>query len=60
MLNKRGMDLSINTIILLILGLIVLVVMIIIFSGPSGDFFGFVKEQLGIGGRLVNETNPLK
>ena len=60
MLNKRGMDLSINAIVIIILALLVLIVMILIFTGASSDFLGFVKQQLGIGKTLANETGFIK
>lgn len=44
MANKKGSSLSINTIIYLILGLLVLVLVILIFSGEIGNVFNSVKD----------------
>ena len=56
MFNKRGMDLSINTIIIIILALLVLVIAILMLTGVSGGFLDTIRNQLGFGKSLVNES----
>lgn len=54
-LSKRGSELSLNTVILLILGAVVLIVIILIFYGGLAKFFipklkSFFQQILSLGG----------
>ena len=55
-MNKKGAELSINTLIIIILAIIVLVTMIFIFSSAARQFaaaiFTWLKNSLG----MLNET----
>ena len=44
MFNKRGEGLTVNTIIYIILGLLVLILVILIFTGQAGPIFESVKN----------------
>ncbi len=51
-MNKKGVELSINTIIIIILAILVLIVILFIFSGAMRDFaanlFAKLKTALGL------------
>ena len=55
MFQKRG-DLSITSSVVIILALLVLVVVLIIFSNTSNGFLVAIKQQLGFGQTLLNES----
>ena len=44
MLYKKGQGLSIETTIMVLLALLGLIIVILVFTGQSGDFFDSVKE----------------
>ncbi|MFH1376522.1 MAG: hypothetical protein ABIH25_02705 [Candidatus Woesearchaeota archaeon] len=46
MFNKKGEGLSISTIVYLILGLLVLILLILIFTGQASSIFDSVKETI--------------
>lgn len=54
MLNKKGDGLSINTIIYLIIGLLVLILLVLIFTGQAESIFGSVKGFI----KNVLDMNP--
>ena len=57
MLKKRNADLSISVIILVVLGLIVLLVMVTIFSNQSGKTFTALNSCESRGGSCVSESS---
>jgi hypothetical protein len=45
-LNKRGAELSVNTIIIVVLAIIVLVVLILIFTGNMKPIIGGISDKI--------------
>ena len=56
MKNKRGQGLSLNTIIIAAVALIVLVVLVMIFTGRMGAFTGGVNKCVNQGGACKSQT----
>ena len=57
MFKKREINLSTTVIVVLILAIIVFIAALLIFTNVGSGFMEFVKEQLGIGKSLVNNTH---
>jgi hypothetical protein len=46
-MKKRGMELAINTLIIIVLGIIVLVALLIVFNNQTGIFTNLIKNLMG-------------
>ncbi len=55
-MEKRGVELSINTIILVILAVLVLVITIMIFTSAGKTFFADIMEKLKLALGLLDST----
>ncbi len=46
-MDKRGLELAWNTIVVMIIAFIILIVLILVFTGVAGDFTGNIKSYIG-------------
>ncbi len=58
MVSKRGVELSVNTIVIVILCIIVLVVLVLIFTGAFGKFGGDILYKIKSALGMLNATQP--
>ena len=56
--NKKGIELALNTVVILAILLLITVVIISFFLGATGKVFGPIAELLGIGIEGINKTTP--
>lgn len=56
-MNKRGVELSINTIIVVILAVLVLVITIMIFTSAGKTFFADIMSKLKLAFGLLETTS---
>lgn len=61
MMNKRGLSLAINTLVVLVLAMVVLAFMVLFFTDAAGDFGGVVKSYFSYSNidRVVDNCNVL-
>ncbi|MAH06826.1 hypothetical protein CMI38_01085 [Candidatus Pacearchaeota archaeon] len=60
-MNKKGMEMAINTVVILVLAIVVLVFLVLFFTNSSGEFAGRVKSYFSYSNvdRIVEQCNLL-
>ena len=56
--NNKGIELALNTVVIMAILLIVAVVIIAFFTGTVGKVFEPIAKLLGIGSEQINNTLP--
>ena len=56
--NKKGIELALNTVVIVAILLIVAVVIISFFLGTTGKVLGPISDLLGMGTEQLNNTAP--